>query len=64
MSGKLIASSPTQKDLEKIINEYFCSPGNYKITEDGKVFNATRGKIIDGFIIRQSRGRFRFEHRE
>ena len=62
MSGKLIASAASATDIEKIINEYFCSPGNYKITEDGKVFNSTRGKIIDGFIIRQSRGRFRFEH--
>ena len=62
---KLLASAPTVENIEKLINEYFFSE-NYRVLENDStknltVFNQKTGKYLDGFLVRYSRGRYRFE---
>ena len=49
-----------KEDLEKIINEHYYST-NYRITDDGKIYNIKTQKFLDGVREIQKRGRWRFE---
>ena len=64
-NNKLLASAPTVEKIENLINEYFFSE-NYRVlerngTKDFTIFNQKTGKYLDGFLVRFSRGRYRFE---
>lgn len=64
-NNELIASAPTVGKIEKLINEYFFSE-NYRVAENDStktlnVFNQKTGKCLDGYLVRYSRGRYRFE---
>ena len=55
--GMLICSAPTKDNLEKLINEFYCSE-NYVITEDNKVYNTKLDRFIDNGIIEFKRNRY------
>lgn len=57
----LIASAGSKEALQKCINEYYYSK-NYVITEDNKVYNTKLDKYLDSVIVKQQRGRWRFEN--
>lgn len=57
----LIGSAGSKEDLEKMINEYYYST-NYRITDDGKIYNIKTQKLLEGVRVIQKRGRWRFEH--
>lgn len=59
--SNLIGSAGSKEDLEKMINEYFYST-NYRIAEDGKIYNIKNQKFLDRHRVVQKRGRWRFEH--
>lgn len=58
--SNLIGSAGSKEDLERMINDHFYS-NNYKITDDGKIYNKSRDIVLDGFKVVQKRGRWRFE---
>lgn len=60
-SSFLTGSAGSKEDLEKMINEYFYST-NFRITDDGKIYNIKNQKFLDGYRVIQKRGRWRFEH--
>jgi hypothetical protein len=63
MTGKTICSAATVEELEKVINEYFCST-SYKI-EGHCVRSEKTGKTLDDFFVYQDfTGRFRFCRKE
>lgn len=60
MKAKLLASAPNEADIKKLIARYwFSAPERIMIDSDG-VYN--NGKLIDGFQVRQVKGRYRFEY--
>lgn len=52
-------SAGSKADLEKIINEYFCSE-NYVITDDNRVYNSKLEKYLDDYIIQKKKSRWSF----
>lgn len=58
--NNLLASAGTKEQLEKLINEFYCS-NNYIITEDNLIYNTKKEKVLDGVKITVSRNRWRFE---
>lgn len=63
MTGKTICSAATVAQLEKVINEYFCST-SYKVDGD-KVWSEKTGKTLDDYFVYQDfTGRFRFCRKE
>ena len=52
-------STSSKADLEKMINEYFCSE-NYIITEDNRVYNRKTEKYLDDYIIQVKKSRWSF----
>lgn len=55
---KVICSAETMEKLQTMINEYFYST-SYRIKEN-KVFHEHKQTFLDGFIVREKRGRFQF----
>lgn len=49
MKSKCILSAPTTEELEKLINEYYCSR-NYVIDGD-RVLNRKTGQYLDGVYV-------------
>lgn len=49
MKSKCILSAPTTEELEKLINEYYCSR-NYVI-DGGRVLNRKTGQYLDGVYV-------------
>lgn len=58
--SKLIGSAGSKEDLKKMINEYYYST-NFRITDDGKIYNIKNQEFLDGVRVIQKRGRWRFE---
>ena len=63
---KLIASAPGCEKLQEMIAQYFCDkPERYKFVygmEDGGPRQLFRdGRVMEGYRIVPSKGRFRFE---
>lgn len=52
-------SAGSKADLEKMINEYFCSE-NYVITDDNRVYNSKLEKYLDDYIIQEKKSRWSF----
>ena len=63
MLGKCILSAPTHDELEKLINEYYCSE-NYRI--DGNlVFNTKTFTHLGGvYVVCLKNGRWQMRRRE
>lgn len=59
MKFKVYASAPTKGELEKLINDFYCSK-NYTITEDNTIYNTKTGKTIDTMVIRVKKNRWQF----
>lgn len=60
MANKLIATAPSKEELQKLINEFYCST-NWVIQEDNTLFNTKLNGSTDSTIVRLFRGRWRFE---
>jgi hypothetical protein len=66
---RLIASAPDCEKLKKMIAQYFCDkPERYKFVfgmVDGGPRQLFRdGRVMEGYRIVPSKGRFRFERKE
>ena len=60
MANKLIASASSKEELQKLVNEFYCST-NWIIQEDNSLFNTKLNRSTDSTIVRFFRGRWRFE---
>ena len=60
MANKLIASAPSKEELQKLVNEFYCST-NWIIQDDNSLFNTKLNRSTDSVIVRFFRGRWRFE---
>ena len=58
---RTICSAPTKQELEKLINEYFCSTNCVIMDDNTTVLNVKNGIRWDkneGFSIKQRKGRW------
>ncbi len=59
----LIASSATFQDMQKIVNDFFCTDCNFAITDKGFLPLNSKG-VIKGFMVVKKGSRFRLERME
>lgn len=58
----LIASAASKKSIEELVNDNFCSDGNWKVNDDLTAYNTLTGKTLgNDFRIILKKGRYRFE---
>jgi len=57
--GRLICSAASLENLQKLINNYYCSE-NYIITDDFRAYNTKLKRYSDNRIVFK-KGRWRFE---
>lgn len=57
---KLLASAVDKENLEKLINEFYCSE-NYIITEDNQIYNTKTKKTITSVKVVVKKSRWRLE---
>lgn len=57
--SKVVLSTGSREDLQKMINEYFYSK-NYVIRDDMMVYNIAKDAILENYIVREKKSRWQF----
>ena len=59
MKGKVVLSTGSREDLQKMINEYFYST-SYVILDDMTVYNTVKQATLENYIVRENKSRWQF----